>query len=131
VAAATTGSQRIVCQELLISTRPPLCACDVTVAVDETVRASGISAGIALVYSAQATCSLQIAATEDVARLVELIERLAPETDARCRAMLLGSVGVAIPVRDGALCLGARERVLLLELGDEGSRRVLVSVLAS
>ncbi len=47
---------------------------------------------------------------------------------ARCMSMLLGPAGESIPVRDGELCLGTWQRVLLLEHDRERKRRWLVQV---
>ena len=45
-----------------------------------------------------------------------------------CMAMLLGTAGESIPVRDGELCLGTWQRVLFLELDRERDRRWIVQV---
>ncbi len=47
---------------------------------------------------------------------------------AHCMSMLLGPAGESIPVRAGELCLGAWQRVLLLELDRERDRRWLVQI---
>jgi thiamine phosphate synthase YjbQ (UPF0047 family) len=46
-------------------------------------------------------------------------------------SMLLGSAGVAIPVRDGELCLATWQRVLCLELDRERERRWIVQVVGT
>ena len=46
-------------------------------------------------------------------------------------AMLLGTAGESVPVRDGELCLGTWQRVLFIELDRERDRRWLVQVVGS
>jgi hypothetical protein len=46
-------------------------------------------------------------------------------------AMLLGTAGESIPVRDGELCLGTWQRVLFLELDRERDRRWIVQVVGN
>jgi secondary thiamine-phosphate synthase enzyme len=48
-----------------------------------------------------------------------------------CMAMLLGTAGESIPVRDGELCLGTWQRVLFLELDRERERRWIVQVVGT
>jgi len=48
-----------------------------------------------------------------------------------CMAMLLGTAGESIPVRDGELCLGTWQRVLFLELDRERDRRWIVQVVGT
>jgi thiamine phosphate synthase YjbQ (UPF0047 family) len=46
-------------------------------------------------------------------------------------AMLLGTAGESIPVRDGELCLGTWQRVLFIELDRSRPRRWLCKVVGS
>ena len=48
-----------------------------------------------------------------------------------CMAMLLGTAGESIPVREGELCLGTWQRVLFLELDRERDRRWIVQVVGT
>jgi thiamine phosphate synthase YjbQ (UPF0047 family) len=48
-----------------------------------------------------------------------------------CMAMLLGTAGESIPIREGELLLGEWQRVLFLELDRERDRRWLVQVVGS
>ena len=48
-----------------------------------------------------------------------------------CMAMLLGTAGESIPIRDGELLLGTWQRVLFLELDRERDRRWIVQVVGS
>jgi secondary thiamine-phosphate synthase enzyme len=131
---------------------------DITDEVAEAVRESGVTNGIACVYSPHTTCCVRVNEFEDgfLADFAELLRRLVPseryyahddwerrkenlcEEDmelgnghAHCMSMLLGSAGEAIPVRDGVLALGTWQRVLFLELDRERDRRWLVQVVGS
>ena len=48
-----------------------------------------------------------------------------------CMAMLLGTAGESIPIRDGELMLGTWQRVLFLELDRERDRRWVVQVVGN
>jgi secondary thiamine-phosphate synthase enzyme len=48
-----------------------------------------------------------------------------------CMAMLLGTAGESVPVRDGELQLGTWQRVLFIELDRERDRRWLVQVVGT
>ena len=131
---------------------------DITDDVSQAVRESGVTNGIACVYSPHTTCCVRVnefeaGFLEDVSRL---LRRLVPsetyyahdDWDRRtenicaedmdsgnghshCMAMLLGPAGESIPVRDGELALGTWQRVLFLELDRERDRRWIVQVVGS
>ena len=48
-----------------------------------------------------------------------------------CMAMLLGTAGESVPIRDGVLQLGQWQRVLFIELDRERDRRWLVQVVGT
>jgi secondary thiamine-phosphate synthase enzyme len=128
---------------------------DITDEVNEAVRASGITNGIACVYSPHTTCCVRVNEFEsgfldDFADMLKRLvpsegyyahddwdrrtENLSPEGmnfgngHAHCMSMLLGSAGESIPVVEGALQLGTWQRVLFLELDRERDRRWIVQV---
>jgi secondary thiamine-phosphate synthase enzyme len=124
---------------------------DITEEVADAVQESGVRAGICSVYSPHTTCSVRVNEWERgfLEDFAVMLRRLVPtERDdrpteniasedrgsgignrrARCMSMLLGPAGESIPVRDGELCLGTWQRVLLLELDRERERRWLVQV---
>ena len=128
---------------------------DITDEVSEAVRESGVSDGIACVYSPHTTCCVRVNEFEQgfLEDFIELLKRLVPretyyahdDWDRRtenicpedvdmgnghshCMAMLLGSAGESIPVRNGELQLGAWQRVLFMELDRERDRRLIVQV---
>jgi secondary thiamine-phosphate synthase enzyme len=131
---------------------------DITDEVAQAVRESGVTNGIACVYSPHTTCCVRVNEFEQgfLEDFAELLRRLVPseryyahddwgrrtenicEEDmelgnghAHCMSMLLGSAGEAIPVRDGELGLGTWQRVLFLELDRERDRRWLVQVVGT
>jgi secondary thiamine-phosphate synthase enzyme len=144
--------------ERRLRTEGGLAVRDITDEVAEAVRESGVTNGIACVYSPHTTCCVRVNEFENgfLEDFAELLRRLVPseryyahddwdrrtenicEEDmelgnghAHCMSMLLGSAGEAIPVRDGELGLGTWQRVLFLELDRERDRRWLVQVVGS
>ena len=131
---------------------------DITDEVNEAVRDSGVIEGIACVYSPHTTCCVRVNEFETgfIEDFSELLRRLVPsetyyahdDWDKRtenicpedmdfgnghshCMAMLLGSAGESVPVREGELCLGTWQRVLFIELDRERDRRWLVQVVGN
>jgi secondary thiamine-phosphate synthase enzyme len=131
---------------------------DITEDVNEAVRESGIRDGIACVYSPHTTCCVRVnefetGFLEDFARLLKTLvpregyyahddwdrrtENICAEDmelgngHAHCMAMLLGTAGESVPVREGELALGTWQRVLFLELDRERERRWIVQVVGT
>lgn len=142
-------------QETRIRTSGGLSVRDITDEVQEAVRESGVNDGIACVYSPHTTCCVRVNEFEDglLDDFTNLLKRLVPadkyyahdDWDRRtenicpedmdmgnghshCMAMLLGSAGESIPVRNGELQLGRWQRVLFMELDRERDRRWIVQV---
>jgi secondary thiamine-phosphate synthase enzyme len=145
-------------QERTLRTTGGLSVRDITDEVNTAVRDSGISNGIACVYSPHTTCCVRVnefenGFLEDFAGMLKRLvpsegyyahddwdrrtENLCPEDmdfgngHAHCMSMLLGSAGESIPVADGALQLGTWQRVLFLELDRERDRRWIVQVVGT
>jgi secondary thiamine-phosphate synthase enzyme len=146
-------------QERSFRTSGGLAVQDITVDVADAVRESGVTDGIACVYSPHTTCCIRVNEFESgffqdfttlLRRLVPAegqyyahddwdrrTENICPEDmevgngHAHCMSMLLGSAGESIPVRDGELCLGTWQRVLFLELDRERDRRWIVQVVGN
>ena len=133
-------------QETELRTSGGLSVRDITEEVIDVVRESGVIDGIACVYSPHTTCCVRVnefesGFLEDFANMLKRLipsdayyahddwdrrtENICPEDmdfgngHSHCMAMLLGTAGESIPVRDGELCLGTWQRVLLL--GFDGS----------
>jgi len=131
---------------------------DITDEVKEAVYESGISDGVACVYSPHTTCCVRVnefeqGFLEDFATLLRRlvpndhyyahddwdrrIENICPEDmemgngHAHCMAMLLGTAGESIPVCDGDLSLGTWQRVLFIELDRQRERRWIVQVVGT
>jgi secondary thiamine-phosphate synthase enzyme len=144
--------------EQTLRTEGGLSVRDITAEVKEAVQESGIRDGIACVYSPHTTCCVRVnefetGFLEDFARLLQSLvprdhyyahddwdrrtENICAEDmelgngHAHCMAMLLGTAGESIPVREGELALGTWQRVLFLELDRERERRWIVQVVGS
>jgi secondary thiamine-phosphate synthase enzyme len=131
---------------------------DITDDVVEVVRSSGVSEGIVCVYSPHTTCCVRVnefdeGLLEAFTSLLHSIvprdsyyahddwdrrtENICPEDQdfgnghSHCMAMLLGTAGESIPLRDGELQLGHEQRVLFLELDRERDRRWVVQVVGN
>jgi secondary thiamine-phosphate synthase enzyme len=131
---------------------------DITDDVREAVAQSGVTNGIACVYSPHTTCCVRVNEFEAgfIDDFASLLRKLVPSDNyyahddwdkrtenvceedmeagnghAHCMSMLLGSAGESIPVRDGELCLGTWQRVLFLELDRERDRRWIVQVVGN
>jgi secondary thiamine-phosphate synthase enzyme len=144
--------------EKTLRTEGGLSVRDITAEVNEAVRESGIRDGVACVYSPHTTCCVRVnefetGFLEDFARLLKSLvprdgyyahddwdrrtENICAEDmelgngHAHCMAMLLGTAGESIPVREGELALGTWQRVLFLELDRERERRWIVQVVGS
>src|SRR5207244_1593313 len=128
---------------------------DITDDVADAVRQSGITNGIAWVYSPHTTCCVRVNEFESgfLEDFTELLQRLVPretyyahdDWDKRtenicpedmdfgnghshCMAMLLGTACESSTVRQGELGLGPWQRVLFSALARERDRRWLVQV---
>ena len=131
---------------------------DITDEVIEAVRESGVDEGIACVYSPHTTCCVRVNEWEagfldDFAGMLQALvpregyyahddwdrrtENICPEDmdvgngHSHCMAMLLGTAGESIPIREGELQLGTWQRVLFIELDRERDRRWLVQVVGT
>ena len=131
---------------------------DITDEVNEAVRDSGISNGIACVYSPHTTCCVRVNEFESgfLEDFATLLKRLVPREEyyahddwdkrtenfceedvefanghAHCMSMLLGPAGESIPVAEGELLLGQWQRVLFIELDRERDRRWIVQVVGT
>lgn len=129
---------------------------DFTDDVRGAVGRSGVSDGMALVYSPHTTCAVLINELEsgfldDFAELVgELVPNdrsyrhddldvrtqnldddphEVPNGHAHCGQALLGATSQAIPIVNGELLLGRWQRVLFFELDRSRERKVLIQVM--
>ena len=145
-------------RETQLRTSGGLTVTDITEDVQTAVRESAIQEGIACVYSPHTTCCVRVNEFETgfLEDFAELLRRLVPtesyyahdDFDRRtenicredmeqgnghshCMAMLLGTAGESVPVREGELQLGAWQRVLFIELDRERDRRWLVQVVGN
>jgi secondary thiamine-phosphate synthase enzyme len=107
---------------------------DVTEEVERAVAESGVSDGLACVYSRDTSCVVRVNEAESglLEDFVRLLDELVPESDAGRRgsllALLVGPAGELVPVHGGRLALGRWQRVLLIALGDAPRPEWLVRV---
>jgi len=145
-------------RETQLRTAGGLTVTDITEAVQDAVRESGIQEGIACIYSPHTTCCVRVNEFEAgfLEDFTELLRRLVPSESyyvhfndagptenicpedmdqgnghSHCMAMLLGTAGESVPVREGELLLGTWQRVLFIELDRERDRRWLVQVVGN
>jgi secondary thiamine-phosphate synthase enzyme len=126
---------------------------DLTDAISDIVRESGVDDGFALVYSQHTTARIHVNEAEPLllADLTSLLERVVPrdafyhhdDFSVRTVNLTLGEringhshtrglfvpVSEHLPVSDGAIMLGRWQRVFMLELDGPQSRKVVVKVL--
>ena len=144
--------------ETKLRTAGGLTVTDITDEVQEAVRESGITEGIACVYSPHTTCCVRVNEFERASSRTSRscsagscrresyyahddfdrrTENICPEDmeqgngHSHCMAMLLGTAGESVPVREGELQLGTWQRVLFIELDRERDRRWLVQVVGN
>ena len=134
--------------QLTVTTTAPLQCCDLTEAVQQWVRRTGVRDGLLTILSAHTTARIAINERDDrlQADMVRFLERLAPPdapyahntatVDGRPNAhahllALLGSASESLPVVDGALLLGDWQAIFFLELdGPRAARTVHLHLLA-
>ena len=144
--------------ERTLRTTGGLTVTDITDDVNDAVRESGISDGIACIYSPHTTCCVRVNEFESgfLEDFTGLLRKLVPTESyyahddwerrtenicvedmevgnghSHCMAMLLGTAGESVPVREGELQLGTWQRVLFIELDRERDRRWLVQVVGT
>jgi thiamine phosphate synthase YjbQ (UPF0047 family) len=103
---------------------PTLSVMDITNDVSKAVASSGRADGIAYIHSVPAATVIRIQERETgfFEDLEILLERVVPgATPARERVLsaLMGPRTEAVPFREGGLCLGTYQRVLLFSLDVE------------
>ena len=142
-------------RETSLRTEDGMAVRDITEEVAEAVTESGVRDGIACVYSPHTTCCIRINEFEAgyLEAFLNVLRQLVPRDSyyahddwdrrtenicpedmdfgnghSHCMAMLMGTAGESIPVREGELQLGAWQRVLFIELDRERDRRWIVQV---
>ena len=149
---------KVMQQETRLRTAGGLTVTDITDEVTAFVRETGIQDGIACVYWPHTTCCVRVnelesGFLEDFGNLLRKLvphdsyyahddwdrrtENICPEDmdqgngHSHCMAMLLGTAGESIPIREGELQLGTWQRVLFIELDRPRDRRWLVQVVGN
>ncbi|MEA2446579.1 MAG: hypothetical protein QOK47_216 [Actinomycetota bacterium] len=148
------GVPVIVFREFTAKTGGRLDALDVTPEVMELVRESGVSSGSVLIFSPHTTCCVLLApaAQETVQSIEQMISSLAPangyyahdDLDIRTENLVekepanapshiahvfMGKSSETLPIVEGAIPLGANQRVLFVELDSSRDRRYCIQVI--
>jgi len=116
-------------EDCTAQTRAALDFVDITDQVQSVLDGCDFGRGQMTLFTESPSCALLV--NERETGLLEdiriTLERLETGT-ARDRKALLGSSSVVLPVVDGRLHLGSWQRVLLVELGEPGMRKVTVQM---
>lgn len=99
---------------------------DVTDDVERALAESGIRSGHVTICTSESGCALIV--NEKETGLIADIKEAAGRLGDNGNGSPLGSTSVMLPAIDGALGLGQWQRVLLVELGREQSRTVVVQI---
>jgi secondary thiamine-phosphate synthase enzyme len=114
---------------------------DITAEVAAVVAKSGLSEGLCHVYVAHATAAIVVNENDDpnvCVDLLDALDRLVPagiwrhdrvdgNAASHIQAAILGP-GETLPVRDGRLCLGRWQAIMLAELDGPRERRIVVTL---
>jgi secondary thiamine-phosphate synthase enzyme len=143
-------------RRLVFETHQPIQFLDITEAVTELVRLSGLREGVANVFSRHTTAAVCIQEDEPLlledlrdflhrsapagahyrhndfrVRTVHMHDDESPNGHAHCQQVMLGS-SESVPVTDGELLLGAWQRIFLVELdGPRAKREVIIQALGT
>jgi len=133
-------------QEISVATSEPVQFVDITGKVREALTASGISEGIATVFSKHTTCAVKINERCDRLQndMKSHLESVVPSADyshdedtldgrpngrGHLMSMMLGA-SETIPVSNGSLALGGWQSVFFIELdGPRKARKVFVKII--
>jgi secondary thiamine-phosphate synthase enzyme len=127
--------------ELRIRTKAKRELVDITREVGAVVEKSGLAEGLCHVYVAHATAAIVVNENDDpnvCVDLLDALDRLIPagiwrhdrvdgNAASHIQAAILGP-GETIPVREGRLCLGTWQAVMLAELDGPRERRILITL---
>src|SRR5918912_1016166 len=108
-----------------LSTGGHFTVADVTDELEDVLGASGIRSGHVTVCTSEPGCALIVNEKESglISDIKDAAARLGDGV-----ASPVGSTSVMLPAIDGTLQLGQWQRVLLVELGSEPSRTVVVQI---
>ena len=116
---------------------------DLTASVEEIVRRSKVSEGVANIFAPHTTGVLFLGEYEpNIAKdYLKLAEKLAPEgagwdhdkidsnAHAHLRSAIFGA-SICVPIKDGRLMLGTWQRIIFVENDGPRRRRVIVTVVS-
>jgi secondary thiamine-phosphate synthase enzyme len=143
-------------RRLTFATQQPIQFLDITEAVSDLVRASGLREGVANVFSRHTTAAVCIQEDEPLlledlrdflqrsapaeahyrhndfrVRTVHMHDDESPNGHAHCQQIMLGT-SESVPVAEGELLLGTWQRIFLVELdGPRTEREVIIQALGT
>lgn len=151
----TATAWKVATYRLLLETVKAPEFVDITEQVEQSVKASGVQAGVVVVFSKHTTAAIRVNENEPLLLrdLEEYLERLAPrEGDyrhndftirtvnmnedecpnghAHCQHLMLGT-SESIPIIGGRMQLGRWQSVFMIELDHPRQREVLVQVMGA
>jgi secondary thiamine-phosphate synthase enzyme len=127
--------------ELRIRTKAKRELVDITAEVAEIVGRSGLDEGLCHVYVAHATAAIVVNENDDpnvCVDLLDALDRIVPagiwrhdrvdgNAASHIQAAILGP-GETIPMRQGKLCLGRWQAIMLAELDGPRERRIIITL---
>jgi secondary thiamine-phosphate synthase enzyme len=146
-------SMKIFKQKVEVKSTTQIEFIDITDKVEEVISKSGIREGQVLVYSPHTTASIVVNHNETmlVQDFMSILYRLAPVSDryshdlfelnkqsksdgrsnghSHCKAILVGSVSITLPVEKGKIMLTERQNIFLAEMDGARSRGVIVQIM--
>jgi secondary thiamine-phosphate synthase enzyme len=126
---------------------------DITEKVEQVISKSGVREGQVLIYSPHTTASIVVNHNEPmlIQDFMTILYRLAPVSDryshdlfelnkqtksdgrsnghSHCKAILLGSISVTLPIEKGHMMITERQNVFLAEMDGARKREVIVHVI--
>lgn len=146
-------SMKIYKQKIEVKSTTQIEFIDITDKVDEVISKSGIREGQVLIYSPHTTASIVVNHNETmlIQDFMSILYRLAPVSDryshdlfelnkqvnsdgrsnghSHCKAILVGSVSMTLPVEKGKITLTERQSVFLAEMDGARTRDVIVQAM--
>lgn len=132
----------VVCKTISVTSRERFQAIDITSQVSDVVRASGISNGVAIIYTSHTTTGLFINESEsglikDIEKVLSdlvppdsdyLHDRVDDNASSHIQSIIL-STSLAVPISEGELRLGTWQSIFLAERDGPRSRSLIVTII--
>lgn len=140
-------------QKIEVSSKTQIEFIDITDKIEEVISKSGIREGQVLVYCPHTTASIVVNHNEPmlIQDFMTVLYRLAPVSDryshdlfelnkqsksdgrsnghSHCKAIILGSVSVVLPVEKGKMMITERQNIFIAEMDGARTREVIVQAM--